>query len=253
MHLYAGGPLRWEHLHLEGNPTETSYRGHLDDDLKSWSPAAAASYLDAREVWWQSWPSAQMDHGTVCISCHTVVTYALVRPALRRQLDEKEMTAPETAMLTSIEKRVNDWPQMTPFYTDAANGPGENGRVPCYRSGVECSDLVCVRRCGRASQLCYTDSLQRSMGAAGEDGCERRRLELAGFSSGSVGIAGSRDIRARHLWRSLSVILRITTQRARSSRTSGAASELSASAVCGAAIDESALCVVGRSPVPRVA
>ena len=93
--------------------------------LKNWNPAAAATYVDAREVWWQNWPSAQMDHGTVCISCHTVVPYALVRPALRQQLDEKEMTAPETAMLASIEKRVTDWSQMTPFYTDAVAGPGK--------------------------------------------------------------------------------------------------------------------------------
>jgi squalene-hopene/tetraprenyl-beta-curcumene cyclase len=96
--------------------------------LKNWSPAAAASYLDAREMWWQRWPSAQMDHGTVCISCHTVVTYGLVRPALRQQLGEKELTAPEMTMLTSIEKRVNGWPQMTPFYTDAANGPGKTAQ-----------------------------------------------------------------------------------------------------------------------------
>jgi squalene-hopene/tetraprenyl-beta-curcumene cyclase len=64
-----------------------------------------------------------MDHGTVCISCHTVVPYALVRPALRQQLGEKELTAPEATMLASIERRVNGWSQMTPFYTDAANGP----------------------------------------------------------------------------------------------------------------------------------
>ncbi len=96
--------------------------------LKNWNPAAAARYLDAREVWWQNWPSAQMDHGTVCISCHTVVPYALVRPALRQQLDETEMTGPETAMLASVEKRVTDWSQMTPFYTDAAAGPGKTAQ-----------------------------------------------------------------------------------------------------------------------------
>ena len=96
--------------------------------LMKWNPAAAARYLDAREVWWQNWPSAQMDHGTVCVSCHTVVPYALVRPALRQQLDEKRMTGPETAMLSSVEKRVTDWSRMTPFYTDAAAGPGKTAQ-----------------------------------------------------------------------------------------------------------------------------
>ena len=93
-----------------------------------WNPAAAAQYLDSREVWWQSWPGAQMDHGTVCISCHTVVTYALVRPALRQELNEKGTTRPEQVMLASIEKRVNDWANTAPFYTDEANGPGKSAQ-----------------------------------------------------------------------------------------------------------------------------
>lgn len=119
----VGSIAMWRAIH-----TKEAAAATFPNHLKSWSPAAAASYLDAREMWWQRWPSAQMDHGTVCISCHTVVTYALVRPALRQQLGEKELTAPEMTMLASIEKRVNDWPQMTPFYTDAANGPGKTAQ-----------------------------------------------------------------------------------------------------------------------------
>src|ERR1700735_5605575 len=38
--------------------------------VKAWDKAAAARYLDDREVWWQEWPHAQKDHGTVCVSCH---------------------------------------------------------------------------------------------------------------------------------------------------------------------------------------
>ena len=100
----------------------------LPSYLKSWSPAAAATYLDAREVWWQSWPSAHMDQGTVCVSCHTVLPYALVRSALRQQLGEKGMTATEMTMLASVEKRVTDWSRMTPYYTDAAFGPGKSAQ-----------------------------------------------------------------------------------------------------------------------------
>jgi squalene-hopene/tetraprenyl-beta-curcumene cyclase len=96
--------------------------------LKNWNPAAAATYLDTREIWWQNWPPAQMDHGTVCISCHTVVPYALVRPELRRQLGEKGMTAAETAMLASVERRVTGWSEMSPFYTDAAYGQGKTAQ-----------------------------------------------------------------------------------------------------------------------------
>lgn len=95
------------------------------NSFTTWDPRSAARYLDSREVWWQEWPSAQMDHGTVCISCHTVVPYALVRPDIGRQLGEKEMPHPEQRMLASIKTRVRDWPEMTPFYTDAEAGPGK--------------------------------------------------------------------------------------------------------------------------------
>jgi squalene-hopene/tetraprenyl-beta-curcumene cyclase len=94
-----------------------------------WNQKAAAAYLDSREVWWQEWPRAQKDHGTICISCHTVVPYAMARPALRRQLSETEMPTPEKAMLESVEKRVSHWSEMVPFYSDAANGPGKTAEA----------------------------------------------------------------------------------------------------------------------------
>jgi squalene-hopene/tetraprenyl-beta-curcumene cyclase len=93
-----------------------------------WSPQQAAAYLDRREVWWQQWPRAQKDHGTLCISCHTTVPYALVRPALQQQLHETSLSAPEAAMLASVETRVNQWPQMVPFYSDADSGPGKTAQ-----------------------------------------------------------------------------------------------------------------------------
>jgi squalene-hopene/tetraprenyl-beta-curcumene cyclase len=91
----------------------------------TWDPKTATRYLDSREVWWQKWPPAQMDRGTVCISCHTVVPYALVRPALRHELGENGMVPAEQVMLTSVEKRVTNWSQVTPFYTDATDGAGK--------------------------------------------------------------------------------------------------------------------------------
>jgi hypothetical protein len=86
--------------------------------LTSWSPKAAADYLDRREVWWQGWPPAQMDHGTICISCHTVVPYVMVRSALHNELHEASIPATETTLVDNVEKRVSNWPEMTPFYTD---------------------------------------------------------------------------------------------------------------------------------------
>src|SRR5277367_5532661 len=91
----------------------------------TWDKAAAAKYLDSREVWWQAWPPAQKDHETVCVSCHTNVPYALARPALRSPLDEHGPSEPERVMLDSVIKRVDLGPQTAPFYNDAKNGPGK--------------------------------------------------------------------------------------------------------------------------------
>lgn len=91
----------------------------------AWNQRAAANYLDQREVWWQAWPRAQKDRGTLCISCHTVVPYAMAMPELRRDLGEAAMTPPEKVMLASVEKRVDDWPEMLPFYSDEKYGAGK--------------------------------------------------------------------------------------------------------------------------------
>jgi hypothetical protein len=92
----------------------------------TWDKAAAAKYLDSREVWWQAWPPAQKDHETVCVSCHTNVPYALARPLLRETLGEQKPTEPERVMLDSIIKRVNLGEQAEPFYNDAKHGPGKS-------------------------------------------------------------------------------------------------------------------------------
>ena len=96
---------------------------------KGWNAVAAADYLDSREIWWQSWPRAQKDHGTLCISCHTTVPYAMARSGMRQELHETGMAAPEKIMLDSVEKRVSHWSEMTPFYSDAVHGPGKTSEA----------------------------------------------------------------------------------------------------------------------------
>ncbi len=95
----------------------------------NWNRQTAAHYLDDREVWWQQWPRAQKDHGTICISCHTNVPYAMARPSLRRQLHENEIPTPEKTMMDSVEKRVTNWSEMVPFYSDEKNGPGKTAEA----------------------------------------------------------------------------------------------------------------------------
>jgi squalene-hopene/tetraprenyl-beta-curcumene cyclase len=105
--------------------TRTSSVRAAHTAIPSWNKPAAAHFLDARELWWQAWPRAQKDHGTVCISCHTVVPYAMVRPTLSRELGNTALTPAEQTMLASVEKRVTQWSDMTPFYLDAKYGPGK--------------------------------------------------------------------------------------------------------------------------------
>jgi squalene-hopene/tetraprenyl-beta-curcumene cyclase len=91
-----------------------------------WDDNAAARYLDAREVWWQHWPKSQRDQQTVCVSCHTVLPYALARPLLRKQTGEAAMAAPERIMYAGVVKRVKMWSQVEPFYNDAHSGPNKS-------------------------------------------------------------------------------------------------------------------------------
>src|SRR5580658_5021324 len=90
-----------------------------------WNRQATAAYLDSRQLWWQSWPKAQRDHGTICISCHTQLPYALLRPTLGRELGELNEGTAQQTLMHNIERRVGHWSEMEPFYSDAKSGPGK--------------------------------------------------------------------------------------------------------------------------------
>jgi squalene-hopene/tetraprenyl-beta-curcumene cyclase len=87
-----------------------------------WSPAAAASYIDARSEWWMGWPMAARDHGTFCISCHTTAPFVLGRPALRKTLHELTASPNEKRLLDNLIHRVRLWNEVEPFYPDQARG-----------------------------------------------------------------------------------------------------------------------------------
>jgi squalene-hopene/tetraprenyl-beta-curcumene cyclase len=89
----------------------------------AWNQGAAARYLDSRETWWQSWAAARRDHATVCVSCHTVLPYALSRSSLRRSLGEDTLTEQEHVMLNNVLRRVTMWNEVQPFYPNSKTGP----------------------------------------------------------------------------------------------------------------------------------
>jgi squalene-hopene/tetraprenyl-beta-curcumene cyclase len=93
------------------------------DEARSWSPKGAAAYLDQRADWWIGWKSAQRDHDTFCISCHTALPYALGRPALRAALAEKAASTGENQLLANVTKRVRLWSEVQPFYADKDGDP----------------------------------------------------------------------------------------------------------------------------------
>ena len=95
------------------------------NDAKSWNIQSAAGYLDGRMAWWETWPNAARDHGTFCTSCHTSLSYALGRPALRGPLGETAPSATEREVLANITKRVSMWNDMLPFYNEKS-GPGKD-------------------------------------------------------------------------------------------------------------------------------
>jgi len=109
--------------------------------LSRWNPHLAADYLDRREVWWQGWPEATMDHGTICVSCHTVVPYAMIRSELGRELNETETPAPLKVLMDSVEKRVDHWSVMAPYYSEDA-GPGKSAESRATESVLNAVILV---------------------------------------------------------------------------------------------------------------
>jgi squalene-hopene/tetraprenyl-beta-curcumene cyclase len=89
------------------------------DVRHGWNAAAAAAYLDQREIWWMSWSGAARDHETFCISCHTSVPYILARPVLRAALNENGLSATEKAVFNNTSKRVRLWNEVEPYYNDS--------------------------------------------------------------------------------------------------------------------------------------
>jgi len=83
----------------------------------TWSPKAAAAYLDQRADWWMGWQGAARDHGTFCVSCHTALPYALSRPALRKQADDAPSNN-ERRLLDNVTTRVRLRKEAGPYYGD---------------------------------------------------------------------------------------------------------------------------------------
>lgn len=80
-----------------------------------WKPEEAAKYLDQREHVWFAFSSAKRGEGatqTSCVSCHSVLGYALARPVLRKHLGVSTPTAHERKLLDQTRNRVANWTKL---------------------------------------------------------------------------------------------------------------------------------------------
>jgi squalene-hopene/tetraprenyl-beta-curcumene cyclase len=77
-----------------------------------WDTQSAARYLDTRAKEWEAFRGAdrgQAADKVSCLSCHTSVSYALGRPALRHVAGEARPTAHESRLLEQVRRRVAHW------------------------------------------------------------------------------------------------------------------------------------------------
>jgi squalene-hopene/tetraprenyl-beta-curcumene cyclase len=80
-------------------------------DSRSWDPAAAAAYLDARmDSWFANGTKLKTgDTQTACVSCHAGLAYALSRPVLRRVMHVDAPSTQEARLIDETTRRVETY------------------------------------------------------------------------------------------------------------------------------------------------
>jgi squalene-hopene/tetraprenyl-beta-curcumene cyclase len=131
-----------------------------NDQPPTWSRTAAAHYLDDRQTWWMNWKESARDHQTFCVSCHTVVPYALGRPALRSALAESAPSATEQKLLENVTKRVRLWNEMQPFYSDEKVGARKTAQSRGTESILNALILASYESSNAAPSETLTKALQ---------------------------------------------------------------------------------------------
>jgi squalene-hopene/tetraprenyl-beta-curcumene cyclase len=82
---------------------------------EQWDRTKASQYLDRRGEEWFNFGSAHRGQGAStisCISCHSLLSYELARPVLRRLSNENQPTKLETKILEQTKRRVSNWAKL---------------------------------------------------------------------------------------------------------------------------------------------
>jgi squalene-hopene/tetraprenyl-beta-curcumene cyclase len=95
---------------------------------RSWNVEAAAAYLDRRmDLWFANGDKLRTGEGrATCVSCHTVIPYALARPALRRTMYVDRPTPQETRLIDETSKRVQTFDSQQLLYDFDEDKKGES-------------------------------------------------------------------------------------------------------------------------------
>lgn len=125
--------------------------GKVAPEAARFDAKAAAVYLDARAEAWSTWPNAQRDRGTFCISCHTTLPYALARPELGAMLGERQPSSAESKIVNNLLTRARNWREMEPFYPDQTRGLPKTSESRAIEAVMNA--VVLSRRDARAGRL----------------------------------------------------------------------------------------------------
>ena len=87
--------------------------GEATGDATDWKPDEARTYMDAREKAWFAFDSrGEGATRSSCISCHTVLPYAMALPALRKFDGGRARSDEETRLLSQTRMRVVNWSRL---------------------------------------------------------------------------------------------------------------------------------------------
>src|SRR3989442_1122825 len=94
-----------------------------------WDREGAARYLAERmAAWFANAKKVRTGRAErTCVSCHTVIPYALSRPVLRRAMHVSTRTPQEVRLLEGVARRVETYDAHQPFY-DGSEGKKTESR-----------------------------------------------------------------------------------------------------------------------------
>jgi squalene-hopene/tetraprenyl-beta-curcumene cyclase len=136
-----------------------------------WNREGAAAYLDQRmDEWFVNGEKLRTGEGrTTCVSCHTVIPYALARPALRRAMRVGAPTPQEARLVDETSRRVQtyDSHQLLYDFDEDKKGESRGTEAVLYALILASADAGQAREPGDATRRAMARlwEMQRADGA----------------------------------------------------------------------------------------